>query len=166
LARSISPPWSNPSGSLITHLPQRTTHFRGEGYSPFSSRSEKTEVPHFSGERPAAAPAGRPASARSFGRQQVAVGPQPAEPPRPPEFAVGAQAHGLALQDGAPTPPPRAARPGPGEQVQRQVGTPLMHRHQAVAGSCPADQRAEGVADQPASSLRVPEVEPAVVDVQ
>src|SRR5262249_56323155 len=138
LARSISPPWSNPSGSLITPPPQRTTHFRGEGYSPFSSRSEKTEVPHFSGERPAAALAGRPASARSFGRQQVAVGPQPAEPPRPPEFAVGAQAHRLDLQDAEPNLPQQTNRLAPREQVQRQVGNPLMHRHQAAPGSCPA----------------------------
>jgi hypothetical protein len=50
--------------------------------------------------------------------------------------------------------------------VQRQASDSLVHRHEPIATFRPLDERAQPIPDQPAATLGIPEVEPAVVHMQ
>jgi len=109
-----------------------------------------------------------PPSFRPLRRQQITVGPQSAEPPRfaraPPSGPAGSRASPRARGSLLPRTSRSISRRV--KQVQRQVGDALVDRHQAVSGEGLSEQSAKGVPHQPAPSLWVPEVEPAIVDVQ
>src|SRR5438105_3916613 len=90
-------------------------------------------------------------SDRTLRRNEIAVRPQPAEPPRSAQHAARTQTHRLDLAHAETHRLQQPAGLTAREQVQRQVGHALMDRHHAVAGHRPSEQGRERVAQQPTS---------------